>query len=640
MKNGNQNSRVEIILGVIRKLLDDIADLIELTLRDSVRFDPHRECDRDFAYIESRTRSEGIAFLTRQLPRLGKWYDEMLFRDMEARPPVGFKPHSRLLTSCGELACPVFTRMYSILCSNVRGWHQSGSLDPSCESLRNHMRVIRAYRSLFYLFYKYELTPSEEDLRVALQKWEAVEDELLNFEYPPYYDRDVIAIREILESLFHHAEHCFDRKVLQFQHGPGAVAGREVDTEKWETFHRYATLEKRYPWYDLYIGDRVSGRISPCFAALYRDFAKGLDRREYGVSRLLFVPKDSRGPRTISCEPKEFMYVQQGIARALMPVLTRASKHRINFLDQGVNAGLALESSVTGRLATVDMEDASDRVSWLLVKLTFPEWVLPYLEATRSSGTLLPDGRVHYPHQKYAPMGSALCFPMESALFWAVAVHATVTCGMDEETAKASVYVYGDDIVMPPPAVHFFVDLCQRLALKVNLGKTYAEGPFRESCGVDAYYGFDVTPLRIRRGLCSPALTGTLALGVCEYASECFARDYRKTGEYLWTLVNTRYPGVHRINRGTLGCLHVVDPLHFGALAPLKWNPRMCRLETTGWVLTTPLKPCELQGLGRLLRAYHGHWELHDPGTVTDLRSVKVRRRTIAVEGDWVSFVS
>jgi hypothetical protein len=61
--------------------------------------------------------------------------------------------------------------------------------------------------------------------------------------------------------------------------------------------------------------------------------------------------------------------------------------------------------------------------------------------------------------------------------------------------------VFGDDI-----AVHsrYFDAVCSGLEihnLKVNRVKSFSKGNFRESCGLDAFKGVDVTPLRLRTNL-------------------------------------------------------------------------------------------------------------------------------------------
>lgn len=624
--NGDQNSRIEIILGVIRNLLDDIAALVESspTLRVAHEWGSRkirREVDRDFDYVRSRTTHEGLEFLTISLPRLGKWYDGVI-SGQSGEMVEGFKPHHTHSQGDDTITCPLFTRMLSYVLHDLSG------------SALEKARVIRAYRSLFYLVYKMETPLTDEAQKAALQKWRQNETELEEHSFPSYYDKDLVIAREIIADII---KPSLEEKIfrdLTPKHGPGAVAGGENNVDKWVNAHYIKSLHSVYPRYDLYFGWRSEGRVSPTMAAEIIAFVKRSSEQR-AISRLLFVPKDSRGPRTISCEPKELMFVQQGVAMNLMKVLHFSSHGRINFVDQSINGRLALTSSQDGEFATIDLQDASDRVSTRLVELMFPEWSHRYLRALRSEATLLPDGTLFEGHQKYAPMGSALCFPVESLVFWALAVAAGVESGMTAADAKASTYVYGDDIIIRPQVFEPLVRIFTKFALKVNVDKSYVEGPFRESCGVDAWNGFIITPFKIKKDICRRSLDGPLAAAVCEYASTCFALDYRETGEYFYTLVNKHFPGVPKVAQ-KLGILSIVDELGAPPLkeqVPTGWSARYCCAWVKGWVLSTPKEPLALDGLSRLLRAYYGDWEEHDPSQVVVPRATKIRKRKTLVEG-------
>ena len=622
MNNGSQNSRIEILLGVVRNLLDDIADLTERENRSEevprCPFNIRKECDRDYAYISSRTLSEGLSFLAVQLPRLGKWYDNQMVEPDNGDLIVGFKPYHKFAKA--NLSCPLFCRMYMWWILNV------------CDEAPEKARVMRAYRSLFYLYYKLEVPFTQLELAKALIGWKINESELENHEFPDYFDSELIIAREIISDMFNvrTTRHVFTD--ISPRHGPGAVAGGERGDEKWANAHIFPSLHSVYPQYDLYFGYRSSGRISATMCGEILAFRKRSSKKDKAVSRLLFVPKDSRGPRTISCEPKELMFVQQGVARNLMRLLHTASYGRINFIDQSINGNLALTSSVTQEYATVDLKDASDKVSTKLVQLVFPDWTHKYLLALRSSSTMLPDGSVFDGHLKYAPMGSALCFPVESVIFWALAVTAGVKAGMSMEAAKASTYVYGDDIIIPPQNFGHMCRLFTRVGLKVNIEKSFVDGPFRESCGVDAFTGFNITPFKIKKDISRRSLDGTLATAICKYASTCFALDFRRTGEFLYNLVNERYPGVVRTDR-PIGCLHVIDELCVERYnVPVHWSIRSCCCWLEGWVLKTPSETSTLSGLSRLLKNQYGHWEEYDPSQVAVLSSAKIRKRKVLVE--------
>jgi hypothetical protein len=214
------------------------------------------------------------------------------------------------------------------------------------------------------------------------------------------------------------------------------------------------------------------------------------------------------------------MYTQQGLMRLLYQTIEThpLTKGQVNFTDQMVNRQLAERSSRDGSHATIDLKDASDRVTLDLVRLVFPPVWVEAFEACRSEETLLPDGRV-VKLNKFAPMGSACCFPVEALVFWACSVvalnhdhifydygSAGIYRPRDIEPALRKqkllpVYVYGDDIIVESNYIDSVVRGLSSIGLIVNTEKTYHSGPFRESCGGDFHLGMDVTPVRVRKVL-------------------------------------------------------------------------------------------------------------------------------------------
>jgi hypothetical protein len=57
------------------------------------------------------------------------------------------------------------------------------------------------------------------------------------------------------------------------------------------------------------------------------------------------------------------------------------------------------------------------------------------------------------------------------------------------------VSVFGDDIIIPVDSRELFFSLLEILDFKVNASKSFWTGRFRESCGIDAFDGVDVTPV-------------------------------------------------------------------------------------------------------------------------------------------------
>jgi hypothetical protein len=109
--------------------------------------------------------------------------------------------------------------------------------------------------------------------------------------------------------------------------------------------------------------------------------------------------------------------------------------------------------------------------------------------------------------KKFTTQGSALTFPIQSIVFFIIAIGAMMN-GSNAKITKRSIRkfakvtrIFGDDIIVPTDRVEDVIAALELLYLKVNTSKTHYRGKFRESCGVRAYDGVDVTPAYI------PALT-------------------------------------------------------------------------------------------------------------------------------------
>jgi hypothetical protein len=61
------------------------------------------------------------------------------------------------------------------------------------------------------------------------------------------------------------------------------------------------------------------------------------------------------------------------------------------------------------------------------------------------------------------------------------------------------VFVYGDDLIVPHGSFPLLRDSFEPYGLRFSPTKCCISGKFRESCGLDAYAGVDVTPVRLRR---------------------------------------------------------------------------------------------------------------------------------------------
>lgn len=216
-------------------------------------------------------------------------------------------------------------------------------------------------------------------------------------------------------------------------------------------------------------------------------------------SRSTTVDKTSTSRRMIAIEPTVNMFLQQGLMAYMYRLLKRFDLN-VETLPYA-HKQLAYVASLDGVKATIDMRSASDSVSYELVRYLVPPSWFVYLDVVRSPTMDLDNSLVEL--SMFSTMGNATTFPLETLIFYALAVAAvmpdtyTVHPEMDE---KLAVSVFGDDCILPTDKAQIFIDLCEYVGFQVNRDKSFYEpGPgFRESCGGDYYRGYDMRPHYIR----------------------------------------------------------------------------------------------------------------------------------------------
>jgi hypothetical protein len=250
--------------------------------------------------------------------------------------------------------------------------------------------------------------------------------------------------------------------------------------------------------------------------------------RSLAFSRLKFVPKDWKSTRSICMEPVAYQNAQQGVRLWIERQISDSVLSGHVFLhDQTVNQRAAAKGSKDSSYDTIDLSSASDSVSWELVKALFPPGVLKYLAATRTRRVELPSGEI-LEVQKFAPMGSALCFPIQSIIYSAVCMMVGIcqTYGkdvssidlttVDLEVAYESAFskswrrvggrflpflCYGDDIICDSRMTSNVIACLTSYGFNVNVEKSFTSSQcFRESCGAFCLFGEDVTPLLFKGG--------------------------------------------------------------------------------------------------------------------------------------------
>lgn len=210
-------------------------------------------------------------------------------------------------------------------------------------------------------------------------------------------------------------------------------------------------------------------------------------------SKVSFAPKNATALRPVCTEPAWNGMFQNGLGDALRRPLLSIG---INLRDQSANQRGAMYGSIHGKTATVDKSAASDLNSLGLTKWLFPmDWEKLLFELSCRE-TTLPDGTIIELH-KLSSMGNGFTFPIECLVFWALATAAVDFCVAHEGLIRdhyPGVLVYGDDVILPVPALQRYKEVLNAAGFLVNEKKTHSSGSFRESCGKDFISGTDVRP--------------------------------------------------------------------------------------------------------------------------------------------------
>lgn len=307
-------------------------------------------------------------------------------------------------------------------------------------------------------------------------------------------------------------------------HGPGATARKSVKC--WYDKHTSACSDSRVG----YLLSHANLGNQSDYLPLVK--CETSDR----TSRFVTVPKTWKKLRSISCEPPELQFWQQGVLRRI-DWMFRHDKWwaaRVNLHDQVRSRRLARKGSLTGTYSTVDLSAASDSVTLQLIRDVFGNSHLArWLIGTRSTHTMCGAQSVRL--NKFAPMGSACCFPVECMIF-TLAAQIAVYRTRKASSIERDVCVYGDDIIVPTYAAHELLDILDTLGFTVNTEKSFVSGEFREACGAECWRGLDIAPCRFKsckKGLKAPYADHDEIASTVAMANEMFARGLHDTRRFL-----------------------------------------------------------------------------------------------------------
>jgi len=570
--------------------------------------------DRDLKTVHDRVSHEGLSFLTITLPQFCKDFQKSLEQGfVDSTLFTGFRRRGGFPVFLSGFLSRVFS-------------NDGRLLDKPC------IDSIQAVRQLTLMFSKIELPCSPSRVRDAYAKFMECEQDVRNS------DRSTESIRLnrfkrigalLFGDLFSTIDLAVFRGTLTPRHGPGSTADRLLANEKYNQRVWTRRMEELFP---------SSEYIFPSHR--YWREAQQVDILEPGMEipvRVITVPKTLKTPRIIAIEPTAVQYMQQALLEAFVSEVQKDSLLYafLGFDDQTTNQSMAQQGSLDGSLATLDLSEASDRVSNQHVRklLESHPWLGRAVDATRSRKADVPGyGIIRL--AKFASMGSALCFVMEAIVF-------LTTCFLgiedqlnrrlsrnDIQSFRDRVRVYGDDIIVPIDMVDSVVRSLNTFGFKVNRDKSFWNGSFRESCGKEYYAGFDISIVKVRQNL--PArrtdvreLVSTVAL-----RNNLFAHGMWQSARHLDDILD-RYLTLPRIHptSPSLG-RHTFLPYDVGKMDVNTHSPLV-----RGYAVVPTIPKSILNGLGALTKFFLKRGdEPHSPGHLERSgrpASVDIKRRWI-----------
>jgi len=547
-------SEVHMLEGVLEGI---ITDYLEMYPSDAV------EGERDLGRVSLAARTRGLGFFLLDLPAMGKHFDKCLSLGLLTQSGVAHFGPRWPGSSLPRLFSGAMSRVFDRYSNRLRS-----DVDEN---------VILFLRQMFYFAkgYKHECSyertaqavvdfyETDRALRSSSLSWEDDSMDLSRLHHLHF--RDDVSLEDLPVS---HSIECrwaagwhyegvsslqagfdivasrlgeFDPFEFRPKHGPGAVSDLKTDESKFSFPNWTEKLDRVFPFADLAFvnyADWVDTGISYTWDS-------------EPPSELLVVPKSAKGPRLIAKEPTSHQWCQQILLGYFIRGIERCwLSNSISLNDQDPSRIQALQASQSGSLATIDLSAASDRISTWLIERAFRRnpTLISALHASRTRKIINNIGINHKeipsgPHilKKFSTMGSACTFPVQSIVFSTIATVAILIfegMAVNDRTmrwASRSVRVFGDDIIIPTKYDEVVRGLLTVLGLKVNHDKSFSQGLFRESCGMDAYAGYDVTPARVN---CSPTIAKPhTIMSTLDASNNFFKKGFWHTSAFIESLL-------------------------------------------------------------------------------------------------------
>jgi len=545
---------------------------------------------RDFETVTRRSEHEGLSFLTITLPRFGRDFDEALSQGVVAHAHfAGFQRKGGLPQFLGGFLELVFSRKSGVLL-NVP-----------------NLSAIVAIRQLTRLCSKVALPCSYDRERYALEQYIETDKELEAVEML-WDDEEIHRFQRLSRLLFGRVFSYMDNLHATGQlvpkHGPGSTADHLLGNEKYDLLEWTKRLEHG--------GFHSVDFILPNSRFwMNLENVKFLSPGEERPVKVIPVPKTLETPRIIAIEPTCMQYAQQAVAERLVQSLETftVSRDFVGFTDQVPNQRLAKSASLDGSLATLDLSEASDRVSNQLVTYLLRGYthLLDAVASCRSVTADVPGFGLHS-LTKFASMGSALTFPIEAVVFTTI-----VFCGIESAIGRRLAYkdlqvfvgqvrIYGDDIIVPTEYAQAVMGTLGLFGFKVNRHKSFWNGKFRESCGKEYFNGHDVSVVKLREVSPSSLRDVKEIVSWVDFRNQLYAAGFSSSvdliDEHLTKILKGYFPQVGpdspllgRVNGNGSFDIHSMDPRTHQFLAK-------------GWKVSADPPKSQISGEGALLKYF------------------------------------
>jgi len=487
----------------------------------------------DLKKIMSRVENEGYSFLTITLANFGSDFQKSLDQGyVGPNQYPGFSRTGGLPRFLGGFLDRVFDRNSGRL------------LDIPC------VESIRAIRQLTLMFAKVEIPCSDERVNRALHKYIKTEqdvresDKRLFTSESDCLERFARVGRLLWSDYFSAVDSRIYNESVVPKHGPGATADKLRGNAKYNQHVWTSRLNEVFPYWEQIVHNDHPSSLE------WTDRVRILEPGNEIPVRVITVPKTLKSPRIIAIEPTCMQYMQQGVLAVMVQEMSSFDNTRqfVQFERQEPNQRLALEGSLTGGLATLDLSEASDRVSNQHVRLLLANHRIlrEAVDATRSRKADVLGKTIRL--AKFASMGSALCFPMEAIVFTTVifsGIERAQGRRLTEKDIKSffgRVRVYGDDIIVPVEYVPAVIGELETFGFQVNLDKSFWTGRFRESCGKEYYAGNDVSIVRMRSLFPKSRMHVEELVSTVAFRNLLFQAGFETTVDYIDDVIRRLIP--------------------------------------------------------------------------------------------------